>query len=176
MKPFQVIARVLPFLSLVASAVAADRPPFYVAGGVSRFDKEIRDMTTDYPWTVGLGWGESQSALFGAPSLDLEWAHASGHGNKFDSYGVTYNERAMITESLYFGLGIGSYYNKIDATDDDGRVYDGSEWYPAGRAMIGLNLGGGSYGSLFTELAYTYRGKVEGLDVNSLSLVVGFWF
>jgi hypothetical protein len=95
-------------------AFAADRPPFYVAGGVSEFDKEIRDLTNDYPWTVGLGWGESEAAMFGAPSIDLEWAHAQGHGNKFDSYGVTYNERAMITDSLYFGLGIGSYYNRCD--------------------------------------------------------------
>lgn len=176
MKPITVSAFVLLALPFASSVVAADRPPFYVAGGVSEFDKKIRDMTNDYPWTAGLGWGSPESALFGAPSLDLEWTHASGQGNKFDSYGVTYNERALITNSLYFGLGLGSYYNKIDATDKNGKVYDGSDWFPAGRAMVGLNLGGGSYGSLFTELAYTYRGKVEGLDINSFSLVVGFWF
>jgi hypothetical protein len=171
--------RLLPVLALSLIALplaAADRPPFYLAGGVSWFDKQIRDMTTDYPWTVGLGWGEAEQALFGAPSLDLEWAHAQGHGNKFDSYGVTYNERALITSSLYFGLGIGSYYNRVDATDDDGEHYDAGKWFPAGRAMLGLNLGGGGYGSLFTELAYTYRGKVDGLDANSFSLVLGFWF
>lgn len=175
MKPIQVAALVLLVLP-VLKTVAADRPPFYIAGGVSQFDKEIRDMTTDYPWTVGLGWGESEAALFGAPSIDLEWAHASGQGNKFDSYGVTYNERALITDSLYIGFGIGSYYNRIDATDKDGKVYHASKWFPAGRAILGLNLGGGRYGSLFTELAYTYRGEVEGLDANSFSLVVGFWF
>lgn len=174
MLPFAMVS--LLAMPLFGVLVAADRPPLYVSGGVSQFDKTIREMTNDYPLTVGLGWGSSEQALFGAPSLDLEWAHASGRGNKFDSYGVTYNERALITSNLYFGLGLGSYYNKIDATDEDGNVYDGSKWYPAGRAMVGLNLGGGSYGSLFTELAYTYRGKVEGLNANSLSLVVGFWF
>ncbi len=167
---------VIAFAVCSSSLVAADRPPFYLAGGVSEFDKEIRDMTTRYPWTVGLGWGESEPALFGAPSIDLEWAHAAGRGNKFDSYGVTYNERAMITSSLYFGLGLGSYYNRIKATADDGTVYNGSKWFPAGRGMLGLNLGGGRYGSIFTELAYTYRGKVEGLDANSFSLVLGMWF
>lgn len=172
MKP--ALVAVLAVLSL--PVLAADRPPFYVAGGVSWFDKEIREMTTDYPWTVGLGWGESEAALFGAPSLDLEWAHAQGGGNTFDSYGVTYNERALITGSLYFGLGIGSYYNRIDATDSNGKSYDSSKWFPAGRGIIGLNLGGGSYGSLFTEVVYTYRGKVDGLDANSFSLVAGFWF
>jgi hypothetical protein len=175
MKPLQVVALALLTLPILRAA-AADRPPFYLAGGVSEFDKQIRDMTNDYPWTVGLGWGESEAALFGAPSLDLEWAHAQGHGNKFDSYGVTYNERAMISDSLYFGLGVGSYYNRIDATDKNGKVYDASKWFPAGRGMLGLNLGGGRYGSLFTELAYTYRGKVDGLDANSFSLVLGFWF
>jgi hypothetical protein len=175
MKPLQVVALALLTLPVLKIA-AADRPPFYVAGGVSEFDKQIRDMTNDYPWTVGLGWGESEAAMFGAPSLDLEWAHAQGHGNKFDSYGVTYNERALITDSLYFGVGIGSYYNRIDATDKNGKVYDASKWFPAARGLIGLNLGGGRYGSLFTELAYTYRGKVDGLDANSFSLVLGFWF
>lgn len=163
-------------LVLALPAVAAERPPFYVAGGVSQFGTEIRNLTRDYPWTIGLGWGESESALFGSPSIDLEWTHAAGQGNKFDSYGVTYNERMMVSDSLYFGLGIGSYYNKIDATDDDGTVYDGSRWFPAGRGMLGLSLGGGKYGAIFTELAYTYRGKVEGLDANSFSLVLGFWF
>lgn len=172
MKP--ILVPVLAVLTL--SLTAADRPPFYVAGGVSQFDKAIRDLTNPYPWTVGLGWGESESAIFGAPSIDLEWAHAAGQGNNFDSYGVTYNERAMITSSLYFGLGLGSYYNRIKATADDGTVYDGSKWFPAGRGMVGLNLGGGRYGSFFSELAYTYRGKVEGLSANSFSLVVGFWF
>lgn len=172
MKPILV-----PLLSVLSlSLAAADRPPFYLSGGVSEFDKTIRDMTNKYPWTVGLGWGEQESALFGSPSIDLEWAHAAGKGNKFDSYGVTYNERAMITSSLYFGLGVGSYYNSIKATSDDGTVYDGSRWFPAGRGMIGLNLGGGGFGAFFTELAYTYRGKVEGLDANSFSLVVGMWF
>lgn len=175
MKPLQVVVLALLTLPVLRMA-AADRPPFFVAGGVSQFDKEIRDMTNDYPWTVEFGWGESEAALFGAPSLDLEWAHAQGQGNKFDSYGVTYNERAMISDSLYFGLGVGSYYNRIDATDKDGKVYDASKWFPAARGMIGLNLGGGRYGSLFTELAYTYRGKVDGLDANSFSLVLGFWF
>jgi len=175
MKPIQVAALVLLVLPTLTTE-AADRPPFYVAGGVSQFDKDIRDMTTDYPWTVGVGWGESESALFGAPSIDLEWAHAQGQGNKFDSYGVTYNERASITDSMYFGLGLGSYYNKIDATDKNGKVYDGAKWFPAARGMLGLNLGGGRYGSLFTELAYTYRGKVEGLRADSFSLIVGFWF
>lgn len=165
------------FLLLVSSALtAADRPPFYVAGGVTRFDSEIRSLTNDYPWTVGLGWGESERALFGAPSIDLEWAHAQGQGNKFDSYGVTYNERAMISDSLYFGFGIGSYYNRIKATNDDGKTYDGSKWFPAGRGLLGLNLAGGRYGSIFTEVAYTYRGNVEGLSANSFSLVLGFWF
>ncbi len=169
----------LPAIMLALSAVpamAADRPPFYVAGGVSWFDKQVRDLTNDYPWTVALGWGEAEAALFGAPSLDLEWAHAQGHGNKFDSYGVTYNERAMISDSLYFGLGVGSYYNKVDATDENGKTYDASKWFPAGRALLGLNLGGGRSASLFTELAYTYRGSVDGLDANSFSLVLGFWF
>jgi hypothetical protein len=172
MKPLAAVALALSILP----AAAADRPPFYVAGGVSWFDKRIREMTTDHPWTIGLGWGEAEAALFGAPSLDLEWAHAQGHGNRFDSYGVTYNERAMITSNLYFGLGVGSYYNRIDATDDDGRSYDASKWFPAGRALLGLNIGGGRYGSFFTEAAYTYRGKVDGLDANSFSLVAGFWF
>ena len=169
-----ILVPVLAVLSL--SLAAADRPPFYISGGVSEFDKDIRELTNRYPWTVGLGWGETETTLFGSPSLDLEWAHAAGQGNKFDSYGVTYNERAMITSSLYFGLGVGSYYNRIRATADDGTVYNGSRWFPAGRGMLGLNLGGGQYGALFTELAYTYRGKVEGLSANSFSLVVGFWF
>ena len=172
MKPIQVLALALLSLPLAA----AERPPFYLAAGVSDFDKSIRDMTNRYPWTVALGWGETEAALFGAPSIDLEWAHASGRGNKFDSYGVTYNERAMISDSLYFGLGVGSYYNRIDATADDGTVYNGSKWYPAARGMLGLNLGGGHFGAFFTELAYTYRGKVEGLDANSFSLVLGLWF
>lgn len=170
-----IAASVLMVVSSVL--IAADRPPFYLAGGVSEFDKEIRNLTNDYPWTVGLGWGEAEAALFGAPSLDLEWAHAQGHGNKFDSYGVTYNERAMISDSLYFGLGVGSYYNRIKATDDkSGKTYDGGKWFPAGRGLLGLNLAGGRYGSIFTELAYTYRGSVEGLSANSFSLVLGFWF
>jgi hypothetical protein len=42
--------------------------------------------------------------------------------------------------------------------------------------MIGLNLGSGRYGSIFTEFAYTYRGKVEGLQANNLSLTLGWWF
>jgi hypothetical protein len=175
MKPIAAIFIILVGPAVTA-AMAADRPPLYVAGGVTQFDTDIRNLTNEYPWTVALGWGESQRALFGAPSLDLEWTHAERKGNKFDSYGVTYNERAMITESLYFGLGIGSCYNRLKATDDDGKTYDGSKWFPAGRALLGLNLGGGTYGSLFTELAYTYRGNVEGLSANSFSLVVGFWF
>ena len=170
------LAHVGVLIILAFPTVAAERPPFYVAGGVSQFDKEIRNMTRDYPWTLGLGWGENEPALFGSPSIDLEWTHAAGQGNTFDSYGVTYNERMMVSDSLYFGLGVGSYYNKINATDDAGTVYDGSRWFPAGRGMLGLNLGGGKYGAFFTELAYTYRGKVEGLDANSFSLVLGFWF
>ena len=119
-------------LSILAlPVIAADRPPFYLDAGVARFDQQIRNMTRDYPWTIGLGWGESESVIFGSPSLDLEWAHAAGRGNKFDSYGVTYNERMMLSDSLYFGLGIGSYYNKIKAVDDAGTVYDGSRWFPA---------------------------------------------
>lgn len=167
----------LTFLTLFSlPAIAADRPPFYIDGGVARFDAKIREMTRDYPWTIGLGWGETESAIFGSPSLDLEWAHAAGRGNKFDSYGVTYNERMMLSDSLYFGLGVGSYYNKIKAVDNAGTVYDGSRWFPAGRGMLGLNLGGGRYGAFFTELVYSYRGKVEGLDANGFSLVLGFWF
>ncbi len=163
-------------LSTVAIATAADRPPFYVAGGYSLFENEMRELTRKFPWTVGLGWGESQPALIGAPSLDLEWTHASGNGNKYDAWSVTYNERALLSDSLYFGFGIGSYYNKIKATDKNGNRYDGERWFPGGRGMIGLYLGGGRYGSLFTELAYTYRGKVEGINANNLSLIVGLWF
>ena len=119
-------------------ASAADRPPFYAAGGFGLFDSEIRTLTKKFPWMVGIGWGETQRALFGSPSIDLEWVHSEGQGNKFDSWGLTYNERAVLSESLYFGSG--------------------------------------SYGSIFTEFAYTYRGKVEGLEANNLSLTLGWWF
>jgi hypothetical protein len=169
-------ALVVVLAALVLPATAAAHPPFYVAAGFSDMDNEIQDLTRRFPWTVGIGWGESEAAIFGAPSLDMDWIHASGKGNKFDTFGVTYNERAALSESLYFGLGLGSYYSRIKATADDGTVYNGSRWFPAGRGMLGLNLGGGRYGSLFTELTYTYRGKVEGLSANSLSLVLGFWF
>jgi hypothetical protein len=163
-------------LCTVALAPAADRPPFYAAGGFSLFDSEIRTLTKKYPWTVGVGWGEASQALFGAPSIDIEWTHAEGQGNIFDTWGVTYNERALLSDSLYFGLGIGSYYNRLKATAANGTVYDGSRWFPGGRAMLGMYLGGGGYGAFFTEFAYTYRGKVEGIEANSLSLTLGLWF
>jgi hypothetical protein len=159
-------------LFAIAGAAAADRPPFYVCGGFGTFDSEIRTLTNKFPWLVGIGWGEAERALFGSPSLDLEWIHAAGKGNKFDSWGITYNERAVLSESLYFGLGIGSYFSKIRATSESGQVYDGHRIFPGGRAMLGMSLTNG----IFTEFAYTYRGKVEGLQANNLSLTLGWWF
>ncbi len=163
-------------LATAGLASAADRPPFYAAGGFGLFDSEIRTLTKKFPWMVGIGWGEKQRALFGSPSIDLEWIHSEGQGNKFDSWGLTYNERAVLSESLYFGLGIGTYFSKIDAVSSSGAVYDGQRIFPGGRGMIGINFASGSYGAIFTEFAYTYRGKVEGLQANNLSLTLGWWF
>ena len=43
-------------------ASAADRPPFYAAGGFGLFDSEIRTLTKKFPWRVGIGWGETPRA------------------------------------------------------------------------------------------------------------------
>jgi hypothetical protein len=169
--------RVLLLLTATLTALMAqDRPPFYVGGGFGLFDSEIRTMTRKFPWIVTLGWGEPTVALIGAPSLDMDWVHAAGKGNKFDSVGLTYNERILLSDDLYLGVGIGSYYSRIKATSDAGFVYEGNRIYPGGRAMIGSYLGGGRGSAFFTEFGYTYRGEVKGISANNLFWTVGVWF
>jgi hypothetical protein len=168
----------LPVLLLgsVAAAWAADRPPFYLAGGIGYLNAEARELTTSKPWHAAAGWGEAAQALLGAPSIDLDWTHAAGRGNSLDTAGVTYNERVPLSDSLYLGYGIGSFYNRLTLTDSAGDKQTDNNWTIGGIGRLGIYLGGGSYGSLFVEASYLYRGKIDGVNLSGAAFTLGLWF
>jgi hypothetical protein len=155
-----------------AGAATTDRPPIYIAGGLDYLNEESRALTTDRGEHVALGWSDNVSAFFGIPSLDLDWGHAEGQGNSIDTFGLCYCERAMLTSSIYFGLGIGTFYSRVKLSDGMGGSSLTTGFRPGGRAMVGYDL----TSTIFLEGSYFYSGTINGVNTNSLSLCLGFWF
>jgi hypothetical protein len=156
----------------LVAATAMDRGPLYLAAGFDYLTKPSRDLTSDRALHLAGGFGEAQQALFGAPSLDFDWGHATGHGNAIDTYGVTYCERAVLSDSLYFGLGVGSFFSRVKVQDEQGDTNVTQRWLPGARGMLGMMFDA----SLFVEATYFYSGKVNGVNTNAVALCVGAWF
>lgn len=155
-----------------ACAATTDRPPIYIAGGLDYLNQESRALTTDRAEYVALGWSDNVSAIFGIPSLDLDWCHAAAQGNAIDTFGLCYCERAMLTSSIYFGLGIGTFYSRVKLPDGMGGTSLSTGFRPGGRAMVGMNL----TSTIFVEGAFFYSGTINGVDTNAVTLALGFWF
>lgn len=155
-----------------ASAATVDRPPIYIAAGLDYLNQESRALTTDRAEFVAVGWSDNVSALFGIPSLDLDWGHAAGQGNSIDTIGLCYCERAQLTSSIYFGLGIGTFYDRVKLSDGRGGSALSTAFRPGGRAMVGMNL----TSTIFLEGTYFYSGNVGGVNTSAIAVCLGFWF
>jgi hypothetical protein len=164
-----------PFLLLACATASADvggRPPIYIAAGLDYLNEESRALTSDRAPHLALGWSDNTPAVFGIPSLDLDWGHAAGHGNSIDTVGLCYCERAQLTSAIYFGLGIGSFYNRIKLVDQFGQSNVSSGLRPGGRAMVGFTL----TSTIFVEGTYFYTGTLNGVNTNAISACLGIWF
>jgi hypothetical protein len=156
----------------VGGAATASDVPFYVAGGISLFSGDLRDLTDQRGYTAALGWGDKQRSLIGAPSLDLTWGHVQGNGNKFDSVSVMYSERVPLADAVYVGAGVGSFWNQLDVQGDKD-----SDWTIGARGSAGVSLGGFSSFSPFVELTWFYPlEKTHGVQTDYVAIVGGFWF
>jgi len=168
MKPWPILL----MACATAGADAGGRPPIYIAVGLDYLDQESRTLTGDRAPHLALGWSDNTPALFGIPSIDLDWGHAAGNGNSIDTIGLCYCERAQLTSTLYFGLGIGTFYNRVKLTDPYGATSVSDGFRPGGRAMLGYLLSS----TIFIEGTYFYSGTVAGVNTNAVAVCLGLWF
>lgn len=155
----------------LGTAVAGD-VPFYVAGGISLFSGDLRELTDQRGYTAAIGWGDTKRSLIGAPSLDLTWSHVAGQGNKFDSVSVMYSERVPLAEMVYLGAGVGSLWNQLNVQGEKEQ-----KWTIGVRGSAGLSLGGFSNLSPFVEVTWFYPlEKTRGIQTDYIALAAGFWF
>ncbi len=153
-------------------AAAASDVPFYVAGGISMFSGDLRELTDQRGYTAAIGWGDKKTSLIGAPSLDVTWGHVAGNGNKFDSVSVMYSERVPLAETIYLGAGVGSFWNHLDIQGDKEQ-----KWALGARGSVGISLGGFSSLSPFVEITWFYPLEtIRGVKTDFIALVAGFWF
>ena len=168
----RLLAAILSTIGIATGTAAASDVPFYVAGGISMFSGDLRELTDLRGYTAAIGWGDTKTSLIGAPSLDLTWSHVAGQGNKFDSVSVMYSERVPLAETVYLGAGVGSFWNRLDVQGDKEQ-----KWMLGVRGSAGLSLGGFSSRSPFVEVTWFYPlEKIRGIQADYIALVAGFWF
>ena len=156
------------------AAVFADnsRPPIYIAAGLDYLSSASRALVGNEDPHLALGWSDTTSALFGIPSLDLDWSHGARNGNSIDTFGLTYCERRALSQYFYFGLGIGTFYNRVKLEAPDGSTDLTTGFRIGGRGMLGIYLSS----TVFFEATYFYTGKVNGVSTNAISGCLGLWF
>jgi hypothetical protein len=167
-----------------AAAFAVDEPPaIAIGGGVSYLSYESSraivdeggndDLADTYGWSVYLGLSAPQRAVIGFPWIDIIGTRHDGNDARIESLGVLYIERAPVTESLYLGGGVGSFYDSVHlpATPGSNRVSD-HDWRVGFKALIGYGFGPGP----FLELSYQYSGETHGIETTSANLLVGMRF
>ncbi|GDY14792.1 hypothetical protein LBMAG53_36700 [Planctomycetota bacterium] len=154
-----------------AAWVQAAEGQVYLAGGATYFNPEIRNMTDDFGIYVALGYIDGvNSGAVGKASADIDWRVTLGKGNRLDSFGATYTERAMLSqEGFYGGFGIGSWYHKLK---DQRRDENGSVWRPGGKLLVGMDL----RKDFFIEVAYCYTGKIRGVNTSGFTGALGIHF
>jgi len=172
----------IALVSLIAGCVwGAQNPAIAIAGGVCyRYDDGARQATDedgsfswsdDYGTHFVLGASAPEKAFIGYPWLDFDWSRSTGNGNRIDSLGILYIERIPLGNTIYLGLGPGSFYNNI-RIQRDGYIERDHKWRLGGRALLGANLPAG----LYLEAGYNYSGSVAGLKTDSADLSLGIRF
>lgn len=165
---------VLPLAFLTAGSLRAQDTgdTFMVWAGASRLaNSDARDATSSSGFHGGLGFLLPEGLVPNSkPSIDLDYSGASGQGNRISSFGLTYTERAFMSENkgngAYLGLGLGVFRNSLSAagfSDNNNRL--------GAKAMVGI-----AYKHVFGELSYQLSGSIDDVKTNTLNLALGVRF
>lgn len=158
------------------SAQAAN--PFYVRAGIFLpNDSDIQDFVNENGLGIALGYElQSQSFLsrdLGRASVELDYWSVSGNSNDVTSWGLWYMERVPFSQPIrgqgtfYGGLGAGFVFNDIDA---GGTGVDNSRF--AFLALLGYDFNE----NFFLEGQYRWAGELEGVNMDGISIMVGYRF
>ena len=176
--------RIASLVLAYAVAVSAEDPAaIAIGGGVSYLAHQGSraiidpnghdDINDTYGWVGYLGLSAPQRAVIGFPWIDIIGTRNSGNDARIESLGVLYIERAPVTDRLYLGGGVGSFYDAIHlpATATGDRISD-HDWRIGFKALIGYGFGPGP----FVELSYQYSGETHDINTSSANLLVGLRF
>lgn len=103
-----------------------DQHPFHVRVGANYFtDNTVRRATQNVGLLIGAGYDLPFHGVLspqsGQSSIDFDWNHTEGHGNRYDGYNFMYVERIPFQTGPgstnngvqpYFGLGVGVFLNR----------------------------------------------------------------
>jgi hypothetical protein len=153
-------------------ASAQDHAIAIFAGASYLIDDESRDATADTGIYGSLGLSAPAMGFAGVPWLDFDYSHTDGNGSRIDSVGVLYSERVPLGQSLYAGIGLGSYYNnaRIDRGAEPDREDD---WTLGAKGMLGYAL----TPNVAIEATYHWvHGDVAGVETTNATLALGIRF
>ncbi len=151
--------------------------PFYVRAGLFLpSDGDIQDFVSENGIGIAVGYElQNQSFLsrdFGRASVELDYWSVSGNSNDVTSWGLWYTERVPFSQPIqgqgtfYYGLGGGFLFNRIDS----GTSVDNSRF-----GLLAL-LGYDFNENFFVEGQYRWAGELEGVNMDGISIMVGYRF
>jgi len=176
-------SRALHILVLAAGAASAcaatargrqpsPSPLMILAGACMLADGGSKDLTDDYGYRGTLAMLAYESGIAGLPWIDFDWNRVTGQGNRVDAAGVLYTERIPLSQSVYLGVGLGSFYNNVRIVQADGSTLRDDKWTIGGKALIGISLGS----TVVIEGGYYYSGEIAGIDTKAYGLSLGLRF
>jgi hypothetical protein len=159
-------------LNVDAASAGQSKCPVIVKVGYAYLtDKDARNATSNNGYTVGVSYpvGQLVKSLPGTFALDLDFTNHTGNGNKIENWSLLGVYRAPLTESFYYGVGLG-----VNNT----LVSDGTLGVSARPTTLGgvILVGSKISDKGSVELYYRLQNKVNGVTVNTLGLVYGMQF
>jgi hypothetical protein len=165
-------------LLMASSAMAAQAgpsTPLMGYAGTTYLHENLRISTgRDWGYAAGVAATIAEQGLLGLPSADIDVRYSPGPAGELLAVETSYAERALISERVWIGLGIGANYVKLslEGSQQPGDERESHRWAAGGKAMLGYLLSD----RLFLEGSFHRTGTLLGIDTSSTSICLGYWF